>query len=679
MALSGSIGNTFKSGWRLELDWTATQNITNNSSLITSKLYLVSLTGWATIRSSSTNGLRTIIDGTTYTGSFNPTLNGNQRKLIQTSSKTVTHGADGTKSFTIGGSADLKVTLSGTYFGTVNLPTQSFNLNTIPRRSTLSSSPSFNLGTNVPVKINRASSSFTHTIKIYVNNTLIVAETGVGSSWTFVPTNSQRNTMYNLTPNSNTATTKITVATYSGGSLLGLHEETGVGRIIGGKPIFTNFTFTDKNTTLRDKIGTSDIMVQSLSKLQAEVSYSNRATAVKGASIIKYIATIGNVTQTRDFLPSGNHIFDINELNTSGLIPLTIRAVDSRGNSAEVVKRINYLPYKEPLLTATAKRLNGFENQTKLNINGLFSPLTISGVNKNYIKTINYKAFPKGSSGSFSSVSGVTYTGNRFKVPDISLNLDNTKIWIIEIRVNDNLQPGYTYQTLEIRPGVPPWYFEGEGNLRIKGGLVQVGSEKIIANDGKSVDRYTPLTGTYSELNAFKMGTNGTGGATNFPTKYGSWAYFQGTTYTGNDTNGDFILWKSRSSSENKLYIGVVKDGQATDFQPVITIVEEGSNSDGTFIKYSDGTMVCEHYMFIQVVVNQAWGSLYHSNILNWNYPASFVGRPYASASDNITSEMVFQIPLTTRSTNYEFRFGSPVTLASRQRQMSMYAFGRWK
>lgn len=83
--------------------------------------------------------------------------------------------------------------------------------------------------------------------------------------------------------------------------------------------------------------------------------------------------------------------------------------------------------------------------------------------------------------------------------------------------------------------------------------------------------------------------------------------------------------------------------------------------------------------MFIQVVVNQAWGSLYHSNILNWNYPASFVGRPYASASDNITSEMVFQIPMTTRSTNYEFRFGSPVTLASRQRQMSMYAFGRWK
>lgn len=43
------------------------------------------------------------------------------------------------------------------------------------------------------------------------------------------------------------------------------------------------------------------------------------------------------------------------------------------------------------------------------------------------------------------------------------------------------------------------------------------------------------------------------------------------------------------------------------------TIIESGSNSNGSYIKYADGTMIC--YKEIQVTSNitNSWGNLYES------------------------------------------------------------------
>lgn len=43
-------------------------------------------------------------------------------------------------------------------------------------------------------------------------------------------------------------------------------------------------------------------------------------------------------------------------------------------------------------------------------------------------------------------------------------------------------------------------------------------------------------------------------------------------------------------------------------------IIESGSNTNGEWVKYSDGTMICtKKITFTNVVINTAWGSVYES------------------------------------------------------------------
>ena len=89
MALSGSFGNTWRKGYRVQLDWEATQNIANNTTTVTAKIYLMSLGSAYTITGSSSNKPAYIsIDGTEYTHeNLNTNLSANQKKLMATSTK----------------------------------------------------------------------------------------------------------------------------------------------------------------------------------------------------------------------------------------------------------------------------------------------------------------------------------------------------------------------------------------------------------------------------------------------------------------------------------------------------------------------------------------------------------------------------------------------------------------
>ena len=64
-------------------------------------------------------------------------------------------------------------------------------------------------------------------------------------------------------------------------------------------------------------------------------------------------------------------------------------------------------------------------------------------------------------------------------------------------------------------------------------------------------------------------------------------------------------------------------------------IIESGSNTNGSYIKWADGTMIC--YMnksYANVNVDNVWGSMYESGLINLgNFPATFVGIPAVTAS----------------------------------------------
>lgn len=168
MALSGTISKTVHTHWRLSIDWSATQSVSNNSSTITAKMYWEAVDGYGAVYSDATKDGAIYIDGTKYTfsGAGLAKLSPNQKKLIATKSKTVKHNSDGTKSFSLSGYFNCDVNISG-QVDSVSISSKTFTLNTIPRKSTMSSGGDFTAGSDRTISISRASSSFSH--KLYID------------------------------------------------------------------------------------------------------------------------------------------------------------------------------------------------------------------------------------------------------------------------------------------------------------------------------------------------------------------------------------------------------------------------------------------------------------------------------------------------------------------------------
>ena len=87
------------------------------------------------------------------------------------------------------------------------------------------------------------------------------------------------------------------------------------------------------------------------------------------------------------------------------------------------------------------------------------------------------------------------------------------------------------------------------------------------------------------------------------------------------------------------------KGSTATTYEPYITptinvdgeeiytkgqsngIIESGSNTNGNYIKFADGTLICTIRKTINIAINTAWGSLYVGDTdTKYTYPIAFVG-----------------------------------------------------
>lgn len=228
MALSGTLFTNVGAGWRLQLEWEATQNISANTSTITARLYWMSLGSQYTVNSSATKTGNIKIDGNTssFSGAGLANLTGNQKKLLHTYTRTVTHNPDGTRTVPLQGNFSLNVSLSGVYYGTVTVSGNAV-LDKIPRHSTLTSSPNWTAGNNLIISINRAFSTMTHTVNIYVDNVLIRQLTNVGTSATVNFTEDENQTIFDLIGSSTGKPSKIEVLTYNAGEYMGMNTYNG--------------------------------------------------------------------------------------------------------------------------------------------------------------------------------------------------------------------------------------------------------------------------------------------------------------------------------------------------------------------------------------------------------------------------------------------------------------------
>ena len=172
MALSGSFSGSILGGnYKLRVDWSATQNVSGNTSKITCTMYLVQASSWG-LGISSRSDNSTTINGTKYTWASPAISNGGGKttKLATVTSGNIAHNSDGSKSVTISSTFELNATISGTYRDTITA-SATITLNTIPRATqpTISAS-SADMGAAVTVTMDRASSSFTHDLSYKVGS-----------------------------------------------------------------------------------------------------------------------------------------------------------------------------------------------------------------------------------------------------------------------------------------------------------------------------------------------------------------------------------------------------------------------------------------------------------------------------------------------------------------------------
>ena len=124
------------------------------------------------------------------------------------------------------------------------------------------------------------------------------------------------------------------------------------------------------------------------------------------------------------------------------------------------------------------------------------------------------------------------------------------------------------------------------------------------------------------------------------------------------------------------------------NWNEVSTIVERGGNSNGVYIKYGDGTMICRNFKFVgknNQSFTTAYGSVFYNNSsLIWTYPVAFVSEPRVTATAYFQGGLGgFSFsgqPTTTSCSGYLYHFTSYSWGTSQDRVGCEYiAIGYWK
>lgn len=571
------------------------QSIEGNYSNITVReIYRRVNTGYQTY---GTGTCYAQIDGTEYTQAVSPSQRivgsdmGSPITLFERNVN-IYHSADGTRGLTVYGKISIPgAGLSGDYQG------YSITLPTIPRAST-PNAPDLVIGDDLTISISRASSAFTHDLYLYAGG-LDPVISGVGTSGTFTFSDADVAALYASLANSNTGSYGLVCVTYSGNTEVGRKTVYGTMRVVPSRaaPVFSAFDFSASRT---DLTGDSSKIISGVSSVTVTIPVADKATSTTSASIVKYIASVGNATAEA---PWSEDAYVYIEVPNAASGTVSVAAVDSRGNQTIVTKLGTLIPYTPPRVSSiTTQRANSVDSAVSLQAQGVWDNKSFGLVTNTLSAQYRYKLT----------------TAQEYSDP-IAITLTiNEDSWQFNDTISGDLGvDGFTITSsfdvlLEITDAVP---VSGSGQSIIDRGIPTM----HMTQDGISVGQMMPEGLPEGVINAA----------------------------SGYYVNG-------------------------------APMIEKGSNSNGMWVKYPDGTMIC--YAEYTATISSSYGGTYYAG--GWHFPLAFIEIPVvlfsaktypyglvalddysASVTGNFTIESVSTTP----------------TLNSSTITFSMCAIGRWK
>lgn len=409
---------------------TVSQNIAGNSSVIKVDVWIGMDAGWSIgFGDTYGNSVTVNCDGQTRTIPVGSLYLNGSKKYLGSVQFTVGHNADGTKSAGI----SLSSNMSNISYGSLSFGNTSgswtHGLPTIPRSSSISFSTG-TIGSPLAITINRASTSFTHTLRWAWGNRSGTIASGLttSASWT-IPMD-----FCNELPNNISGNGTIFVDTYSGSTKIGTQSKQFTANVPDSViPSFTGITLDDQNATAKSLL-TGNTFVQIMSDINV---IFNGATGAYGSTIKGFRAEVLNQNL---IVNSDGGTFG--PMNFNGTATIRASVTDSRGRvSAPQDVTITLLEYYAPVISIQVLRTR--ENPNTLQVLRTISvaPLNFGGVNKNSTKLV-FEVAPLGSTSFIvdNGAAGGEWT-TIFTLTNSAANLggnyDSTSSWTIRAKLSD--------------------------------------------------------------------------------------------------------------------------------------------------------------------------------------------------------------------------------------------------
>lgn len=435
-----------------------------------------------TVKGINSDGSQTQIYTTTKHPNYN--INSNSYKQVLDLSQntegfpiTISHLDNGKKSIVITFSFNGKLDNyypNGTISKTVELPT-------IARKSSVTCADG-NIGSATTININRASSTFTHTLEynfLGLTGTIATKTSSTSIGWT-IPTS-----FYAKIPNANSGKGTITCSTYSGNTLIGTSTCTFNAFVVNSNPTIAG-TVEDTNTSAITVTGDKNKLIKYISNAKVVIT----ATAKNSATISS--VKVVNGSQTKTTSTSTINAVDSGTFNLS--------CIDSRGLSASATVSKTLVEYIKPVITGVIlNRPSTTSNIINASVQGLCFNGNFGIGNNTFELKWRYKKSTETTWSSYNTVTA-TRTGNNFTFSgELGTDFSYTEAFNFEFVLNDYFMSN-TYSATVTR-GLPIIDI-GKDDINVNGALNENGKRVITTAGGT-------LTGLLnSPLNNFVTRTN---------------------------------------------------------------------------------------------------------------------------------------------------------------------------
>ena len=441
----------------------------------------------------------------------------------------------------------------------------------------------------------------------------------IGNSYTTSATWTVPLTMMSKIPNATSSFCTIYVDTYSGGTFIGTKTivlNTTVPSNI--VPTISTKTHAEAVSGLFENIGG---YVQSLSKIRATLG----GAGSYGSTITGYEITIDGKTY-------GGSDVTSDVITSSGSSTITYKITDSRGRTATGTNAITILAYAQPNLTSFGVfRKVGETTTLQVYRAGTFSHLTA----KNTGTMVVYTKLKTATDWGTAKSTVTSTTGTISGTIELTGHSDTLSYDVKVVFYDEFTSANPSTATLPISTVVVPmsWSKTGVGVGKVwEQGALDVGGDGYVSGN---------LTVT------------GTGG----------------NVYTTSKKPTPAEIGASASSHTHTL---------AEIGAEAVTVT--GSSSNGKYIKFADGTMICYNRLVVNsLAITSGWGSWFISAVLSYSFPATFFDNPIVSVNVESTSgDIAIWAPQATTTTGFNGRFtrGASATFNS---VVAWMAIGRWK